>query len=124
MTTQGVRLEASDPDKLLTLAMWHDMHDAKEGKAGSEIQNDLRRIAGVLDKLLPNPEEEKEVEKILASRPPESGVMEEAEKKIEAERVKQSVFGENDETNKGIVMGLQIALDVLALLSRRKENKP
>lgn len=39
----------TDADKLMTLAIWFDVNDAKRGIVGSEVQQDLRRIARRLE---------------------------------------------------------------------------
>lgn len=41
----------TDGDMLRTLARWFDVDDAKKGNTGSEVQDDLRRIAKRLDEM-------------------------------------------------------------------------
>jgi hypothetical protein len=42
-------IEISDADKLRLLATWIDMEDLRKGVVGTEVQDDLRRIAKQLD---------------------------------------------------------------------------
>ncbi len=39
----------TDAEKLRALADWFDVRDAKEGRTGTEVQDDLRRIAMALE---------------------------------------------------------------------------
>ena len=41
----------TDAEKLRTLALWHDQRDRQSGNLAREVQNDLRRIADLLDTL-------------------------------------------------------------------------
>lgn len=47
----GSRQKMSDGDKLRLLAQWFDHYDEQNGGSANEVQNDLRRIAGILDAL-------------------------------------------------------------------------
>src|SRR3990167_11433763 len=38
----------TDGEKLRTLALWHDLRDARHGNTEHEVQDDLRRIADLL----------------------------------------------------------------------------
>lgn len=40
----------TDAEKLRALATWHDLQDAKSGEQGREVQDDLRRIADLLER--------------------------------------------------------------------------
>ena len=44
-------MEVAAPEKLRLLADWHDANDAASGKCGTEVQDDLRRIAEGIDHL-------------------------------------------------------------------------
>ena len=41
--------DLTDAEKLRVLAEWLDLEDAKVGRIGNEVQQDLRRIADYLD---------------------------------------------------------------------------
>ncbi len=43
----------TDGDKLRALADWHDANDKINGRSGTEVQNDLRRIANQVDRWVP-----------------------------------------------------------------------
>ncbi|MCP4181854.1 MAG: hypothetical protein GY761_00825 [Hyphomicrobiales bacterium] len=43
----------TDGDKLRALADWHDANDKTNGRSGSEVQEDLRRIANLVDMCFP-----------------------------------------------------------------------
>ncbi len=43
----------TDGDKLRALADWFDVDDRKKGRTGTEVQDDLRRIADIVDIWVP-----------------------------------------------------------------------
>jgi len=45
-------MDAAASEKLRLLADWHDANDAASGRCGTEVQDDLRRIAEDIDHLL------------------------------------------------------------------------
>ena len=41
--------DLTDAEKLRVLAAWLDLEDAKAGRIGDEVQQDLRRIASIIE---------------------------------------------------------------------------